>query len=385
MDTTDSNIRFDENGVCNHCTEYYEKVKQYILPPETARVKLDEIVEEMKSEGSGKEYDCISGISGGMDSSYVAYLAKKFGLRTLLVHLDNGWDSELAVKNIENIVKKTGFDYYNYIVDWEEFKDIQLSYFRASVVDIEVVTDHAITALLYQKAYELDIKYILVGDNYKTEWIMPQEGWTFPDKSFDRSNLLAIHKRFGKVALKTYPILGILKRYYYGVIGGIKTISFLNYLDTGIDDMKRQLEEDFGWRDYGAKHGESVFTKFYQKYILPTKFNIDKRKGHLSNLICSGQITREQALEEIKKELYREDELREEYDYVIKKLGLSREEFEEIMALPIVSHYEYPTDRGKIFYRALTFLMGIKHSFNNIVYKIIDILRIRFVQKLKEN
>lgn len=363
MDTSDRNIRFDADGYCNHCRAYFERVRSTILPPREAAGRLAGLVREMQAAGRGRPYDCVAGLSGGMDSSYVALLAKRLGLRTLLVHLDNGWDSELAVKNIENIVKKTGFDYFNHVVDWEEFKDLQLAYLRASVVDVEAVTDHAISALLYRKAGELKIRHILGGTNYRTEWIMPREGWSFPEKSFDVSNLRAIHRRFGTVPLRTYPTLGLHKWYHYANVRGVRTVELLNDAGCAEAEMRGELEREFGWRAYGPKHTESIFTKFYQRYILPRKFGIDKRRGHLSSLVCSGQITREAALAAVGEELYREEELRSEYEYVLKKLGCSPEEFERIMALPVVSHYAFPTDRQSSFMAAAQLLMRVQVRF----------------------
>jgi N-acetyl sugar amidotransferase len=338
MDTTDPKIEFDENGTCNHCKKYDEFVEMLILPKKERKVKLEKIIEKIKQDGKGKKYDCIVGVSGGVDSTYVAYLAKKFGLRPLAIHLDNGWNSELAVGNIERVLNELDIDLYTHVIDWKEFKDLQLSYFKASVVDIEVATDHAILAMMYKIANEMNIKYILIGVNVVTEGIMPKS-WVYVKK--DLKNLKSIHKKFGSVKLKTFPKLSLMFEIYCKFIKGIRPIPLLNYIDYNRKEAKEILSNKLGWKDYGGKHHESIFTKFYQLYILPTKFNIDKRKAHLSTLICSGQISREDALKKLKESLYKKEELERDKEYVIKKLGLTNKEFKELMEMPIKSHYEY--------------------------------------------
>lgn len=359
MDTSDPTISFDENGLCNHCRSFDQRIVNELLPPSLAQRKLRELAErvpsmaeqrlhalldEIKRVGKGKPYDCVLGLSGGVDSSYLVVLAKKWGLRPLVTHLDNGWDSELAIKNVENLVKATGFDYYNYVVDWEEFRDLQVAYLRASVIDVEVVTDHAILALLYRTAQTRNIKFILMGTNMATELVLPRKGWNYQNKC-DLVNLLAIHRRFGSKPLKTYPTLSMYERLYLQEISNIREVSPLDFVDYNKLEAIRVLEKEYGWRYYGGKHYESVFTKFYQGYILPTKFGVDKRRAHLSNLVAAGLIRREEALEEIKKPAYPPDELQEDYEYVIKKLGLSRDEFEAIMKQPPVPHEHFPVER----------------------------------------
>ncbi len=342
MDTSDPDITFNENGFCNHCEEYFTKEKRFVLKGEEGRKKLEKIVEMIKEEEKEKKYDCVLGVSGGTDSSYVAYLAKKFGLRVLLLNLNNGYDTEIAQKNIKNIVNKTGFDIYNYKVDWQEFRDLQLSYLNASVVDVEVASDHAIMAATYNIASEYKLRYILSGTNIVTEGIMPKS-WNYQKN--DLRNLKDIHKKFGKFKLKTYPTMGLLKWLYYRVIKRIRLIEFLNYLDYNKDEVKKLLKDEFDWKDYTGKHYESRFTKFYQTYILPKKFNIDKRKAHFSTLICSGQMTKDEALKELLKPLYNELELKKEKKFILDRLQISDEEFEDLMKKPVKKHEEYATDR----------------------------------------
>ena len=295
----------------------------------------------IKKKGAGKKYDCLIGLSGGVDSTYVAYLVKKLGLRPLAVHLDNGWNSELGVKNIENIIRKLNIDLYTLVVNWQEFRDIQLSYLKASVVDIEVVSDHAIFATMYKFAQQHDIGYIINGSNIVTEHIMPSS-WLY--KKMDYANLKDIHRQFGKVKLKTYPSFDFKKYVYYSSVLKLTPVYILNYVPYNKKEIKQFIMRELEWRDYGGKHYESLFTKFYQAYILPEKFKIDKRKAHLSTLICSGQMTKEEALQELQLPLYDPVSLEEDMTYVLKKLGLSSTEFKAIMNQPSRMHEDYKTD-----------------------------------------
>lgn len=331
----DPNITFDENGICSYYHEYKEIEKEYLFKGEDGENRLKELIGRIREDGKGKQYDCVTGISGGVDSSYLVLMAKKWGLRPLIVHFDNGWNSEIAVSNINNIIKNTGFDLYTIVVDWEEFRDLQMAYIKASVVDIEVPTDHAISGTLQRLAAKYGIKYILSGNNIVTEAILPNS-WIYNKN--DYVNLVNIHKRYGTKPLKTYPLFGLKEQYLYGIGKNIQTVKPLNYLDYNKDEAKRIITEQLEWRDYGGKHYESVFTKFYQAYILPYKFNIDKRKAHLSTLIYSGQITKEQALKELELPLYEEQALSQDKEYVFKKFGLTESEFEALMKAPRVEH-----------------------------------------------
>jgi N-acetyl sugar amidotransferase len=337
----DPDISFDEKGICNYYYDYQQAEKNLVFKGQEGEQKVKELVAKIKADGQGKAYDCLIGLSGGVDSTYVAYLTKQFGLRPLAVHLDNGWNSELAVKNIENIISKLKIDLYTLVINWEEFKDIQLSYLRASVVDIEVVSDHAIFATMYKLAKEKNIGYILSGTNVVTEYIMPPS-WLY--KKMDFANLKDIHKKYGSIKLKTYPTFDFKKYVYYSGVLKLVPISILNYVPYNKSEVKQTITRDLGWRDYGGKHYESVFTKFYQAYILPGKFKIDKRKAHLSTLICSGQMSKECALKELAKPLYPETELKQDKEYVLKKFGLSQEEFDRIMNTAPRRHEDFETD-----------------------------------------
>jgi N-acetyl sugar amidotransferase len=337
----DPDITFDEQGICNYYYEYKEAEASQVLTGEAGFIKLNELAAQIKNDGAGKPYDCLIGLSGGVDSTYVAFLVKQLGLRPLAVHLDNGWNSELAVKNVENIITKLGFDLYTLVVNWEEFKDIQLAYLKASVVDIEVVSDHAIFATMYKLAKEKNIGYIISGTNVVTEYIMPPS-WLY--KKMDFANLKDIHDRYGKVKRKTYPSFDFKKHVYYSAVLKLKPISILNYVPYNKKEIKEIIKRELDWRDYGGKHYESVFTKFYQAYILPEKFHIDKRKAHLSTLICSGQMTREEALKELEQPLYDPKSLKADKEYMLKKFELTEDEFDQIMKLPRREHSEFKTD-----------------------------------------
>jgi N-acetyl sugar amidotransferase len=337
----DPDIVFDDKGISNYYYEYQEAEKAGVLTGEAGKNKLTALVAAMKEAGRGKPYDCLIGLSGGVDSTYVAWLVKDLGLRPLAVHLDNGWNSELAVKNIENIISKLGIDLFTLVINWQEFKDIQLAYLRASVVDIEVVSDHAIFATMYKLAKEKNIGYIISGTNIVTEHIMPPS-WLY--KKMDFSNLKDIHKKYGKLKLKTYPSFDFKKYVYYSAVLRLTPVSILNYVPYNKKEIKAFITKELNWRDYGGKHYESVFTKFYQAYILPEKFHIDKRKAHLSTLICAGQITKEAAIAELEQPIYPNGELGQDKEYVLKKFGLTEREFDHIMQLPVHRHEDFKTD-----------------------------------------
>lgn len=355
MDTiADPDITFDANGVCNYYRQYQVQAESEVMYGEDGVRALEAMVEKIKANGKGKRYDCITGVSGGVDSTYLVYLAKQLGLRVLVVHFDNGWNSEIAVKNIENIINKLGFDLYTLVVNWEEFRDIQLAYFKADVVDIEAITDHAIIATMYKLAIENDLKYILSGTNIVTEAILPRH-WIF--NKIDHRNIQSIHEQYGTVPLKTYPFFDtrLKKR---AEMKGITTLSPLNLVDYNKASIKETISRELGWRDYGGKHYESVFTRFYQGYILPVKFGIDKRKAHLSNLVFSGQITREQAIKEIAQPIYDVHQLEQDLPFALKKLGFSGDEFDAYLSRGRREHSEFRMEKG--FFDEYPLLKGFK-------------------------
>lgn len=352
LDTTVPGITFNNKGECNFCEYYYNLASRTVLRDAAIKQKeLESIVSEIKKAGKGKQYDCVLGVSGGQDSTYLAHLAKQLGLRPLLVHFDNGWNAELAVNNIEKVVNKLGLNLYTHVMDWDEFRDLQRAYFLASVVDVEVPTDQLIFAALHRIAYKENIKFILAGNNVVTESINP-DGWVYKRK-LDLVNLKAIHRKFGLRKLKKLPRLGMYERYFYEAICGIQTVNLLDLIDYNKEEIKKLVQNEFGWRDYGGKHYESVFTRFYQGYYLPVKFNIDKRKAHLSNLILSGQLSREDALKQLATPTY--DSWLQEQDkvYIQKKLGFSPKEWSDIMEAKPVAHSSFETEespRYRFFY-----------------------------------
>jgi N-acetyl sugar amidotransferase len=342
MDTiADPNVSFDENGISNYYYEYLEAEKKHTLKGEAATQKIQEWVEVLKKAGAGKPYDCMLGVSGGVDSTYLALCAKRLGLRVLCVHFDNGWNSELAVQNIENIVSKCGFDLYTYVINWPEFKDIQLAYFKANVIDIEAVTDVAIFACLDKICAEHKLKYILDGRNVWTEETLPK-AWI----NKDSGNLRNIHQAFGIIPLKSYPLQSRRQRLAQQLKKSYTSVPLLNYMVYDKAKAKQDIIQELGWRDYGGKHYESVFTRFYQGYILPEKFKVDKRKAHLSNLIFAGQMTKAEATAELQKPIYPPEQLAEDKPFVLKKLGFTEAEFDAYLAAPAVPHSHYGSTKA---------------------------------------
>lgn len=345
MDTEgDDRIRFDAEGVCSYCHEYDRLHAMLVPEPAAAARLLEEKINEIKAVGKDAPYDCILGLSGGVDSSYLAYLAKELGLRPLCIHFDNGWNSEQAVLNISHIVNRLGFDLQTYVIDWNEFRDLQRSYFKASVIDIEALTDHAIFASIYRLSFRLGIRYLLSGSNVVTEGVLPHH-WTH--KKSDYINIGHIHRTFGTVPLRSFPLIDRRTKERIRR-SGIETVELLNLVPYNKASAKDLLKRELEWQDYGGKHYESIFTKFYQAYILPVKFKVDKRKAHLSTLICSGQIDREQALLELEAPLYDPIALRSDKGYVLKKLGFTEEEFDRIMSEAPVPHDAFDIE-GPIF------------------------------------
>jgi N-acetyl sugar amidotransferase len=371
MDTiADPNISFDEKGICNYYYEYLKAEKDTVFTGVQGEQKFRKAIQEIRNEGKGKEYDCILGVSGGVDSSYLAYLCKRENLRPLVVHFDNGWNSEMAVSNIQNLVKACGFDLYTYVMDWEEFKEVQKAYFRASVIDIEVPTDQFIFGALFEIARKYNIKTILSGWNTRTEFVMPKA--FFFHRKFDASNLLDIVRKHGKIKkISKLPVLSFSGQLYNSLARKTKLVSLLNYIDYNKSEVKETLKQELGWRDYGGKHYESVFTRFYQGYILPVKFNIDKRKCHLSNLIFSKQLTREAALAELKQPTYDPALQKQDFEYVAKKLDFTVEEFQAILDAPPRSHYEFKTNekQWKIYLKTIKALKPLQPVLGRLVGK----------------
>jgi N-acetyl sugar amidotransferase len=345
MDTTDPEIQFDEKGICNHCTNFIKRQEDVTNMKKAGAENLPAIIDKIRNAGKGEKYDVLLGISGGVDSCYVAYLLKQHGLRALLVHMDNGWNSDDATINIKNVARKLGFDYESYVLDWDEFKDIQLAFLKASVVEAETPTDVAIQGALHSIAAKNRVKFIISGGNLATEGILPKM-WHYNAK--DKKYFKYIVKQFGTKPVRKFPNFGFATEMYYKFIKGIRIIYLLNYVDYNKADAMKLLVEQLDWKYYGGKHHESRFTKFVQSYLLPLKFDLDYRKATLSSQICAGEVTREKALEELKAPLYDESDIEKDKVYIAKKLGITKEELDNIMALPGKYYNEYPNDEKKL-------------------------------------
>ena len=356
MDTTDPDITFDNDGVCSHCLRYDIELPKRMYHGAEAERRLAAIVAEMRRAGRGKPYDCIIGVSGGIDSTYVAYLTNQLGLRPLAVHFDNGWNSEVTVSNISKTLDKLGIDLVTYVMDWEEFRSLQIAFLRASTPDGEIPTDHAINALLFHEAARREIRYIVSGMNFATEsssipaWAYGHMDWRY---------IRAVNRQFGTSKLKSYPHLTLARLAWYSLGRRIKVIAILNYVDYNKAEAMRTLQNDLSWQYYGGKHYESIYTRFYQGYVLPTKFRIDKRIAHISALINSGQTDRVTGLAEMTTHSYIDDGLAEsDRSYVEKKLGMRRDEFDQILAAPQRSFRDYPN--------SFAFISRLKNAVNGL-------------------
>lgn len=341
MDTSDSKITFDARGRCEYCNNYYDNILPNWHPDERGERELQAQVDKIKLEGQGRDHDCIIGISGGVDSSYVTYLAKaKFGLRPLLYHVDAGWNSQQAVNNIEKLVDGLDLDLHTEVVDWQEMKDLQLAFFKAQVPHLDTPQDHAFFAGLYNFAAKSGFKYILTGANYSTECVREPLEWHY--HASDLRQLKDIHRRFGSRPLKSFPLSDIFTfKLYYRYVKGIQVVKPLNHVPFHKEEAMQELVDKFGWQKYAHKHYESRFTRFYEGYWLPTKFGYDKRRAHFSSLILTDQMTREEALEKIAKPAYDPEDLKQDFEYVATKLDLTVPELKAIMDGPNKTYRDY--------------------------------------------
>lgn len=360
MDTTDSVIRFDEKGMCDHCHNYYENILPNWHPNEDGKRKLDEIVSKIKKVGKGKKYDCIIGLSGGVDSSYLAYYAvKKLGLRPLLFACDTGWNLNVAVQNIEKITKGLKRPLHTEIVNWNEMKDLQLAFFKAQVPYQDIPQDHIIFASLYNYAAKNGIKYVLTGGNNSTECVREPIEWVYQN---DIRMLKDIHKKYGTIPLKTLPLCGMFKAHlYYRYIKGLKVVKPLDLIPYTKMEAISTLQREFEWKPYANKHFESVFTRFYEGYWLIKKFGYDKRRCHFSSLILTGQLKREEALRILEQTPYDEKQAMEDLEYVAKKLGLSRGDFFDLMRKENKTYKDYKNTSDLIeFAVKMARLLGVE-------------------------
>jgi N-acetyl sugar amidotransferase len=365
MDTTDEKIVFDERGFCDHCNNFYKNILPNWHTDERGERALREIVDRIKDEGRGRDFDCIIGMSGGIDSSYLTYVAKQqFGLRPLVFHVDAGWNSQIAVNNIEKLIDGLGLDLYTEVIDWEEMRDLQLAFFKAGVPHIDTPQDHAFFATMYRFAERHGVKYILTGGNLSTECIRNPIEWMYYQS--DSIQLRDIHSKFGTRPLIKFPLTTILRhKVYLRYIKKIRVVTPLNYVPYLKQDAMRLLQEKFGWQPYPQKHFESRFTRFYESYWLPTKFGYDTRKVQFSSLILTGQMTRGEALEKLSRPAYDEVTIEQDFSYVATKLGVTVQELQGYMDSPNKSFHDYRSQQsvytiGARFMRMLGMELGGK-------------------------
>ena len=346
MDTTDSNISFDDKGICDHCNTYYSDILPNWHTDERGNRALKEIVKKLKKEGKGKDFDCLMGMSGGIDSSYLLYImVKKYGLRPLVFHVDAGWNSQIAVNNIERLVDGLGLDLYTEVINWEEMKDLQLAFFKSGVSHIDSPQDHSFFATMYKFASKHNIKHILTGGNYSTECVRNPLEWMYYQS--DSIQLRDIYKKYGTGKLKDYPVSNILwHKIYLPYIKGIKLIRPLDYIPYDKDKAMQLLVDKFGYQKYPQKHFESRFTRFYESYWLPEKFGYDTRKVQYSSLILTKQMTRENALEKLNHPAYDPDTIMQDFEYIATKLGISKEELQSYMVASNKTYNDYKSQQN---------------------------------------
>ena len=365
MDSSDSAILFDEKGICDHCNTFYTSIEPFWDYSDKAQDKFRLTVEKIKNSGKGKDFDCIIGMSGGIDSSYLVYLAKiKLGLRPLVFHVDAGWNSQTAVNNIENIVKKLDLELYTEVIDWEEMKDLQLAFFKSGVPHIDSPQDHAFFATMYKFANKYNVKYILTGGNYSTECIRNPLEWMYYQS--DSSQIKDIHKRYGQSKLANFPITNILwHKVYLPYFKKIKLIRPLDFFPYDKEAATKFLVDNYEYQRYAQKHFESRFTRFYESYWLPERFGFDTRKVQYSSLILTGQMTREEALEKLKSKAYDEDTIQEDIEFIANKLDITEQELQGYLEMPKKTFKDYKNQEfiyryGSMISRALKLEKGGK-------------------------
>lgn len=341
MDTTDSRIVFDDKGICDHCNDFWQHVEPNWFPNEEGKSKLAEIVKRIKKDGEGRDFDCILGMSGGLDSSFLLHLAvKELGLRPLVFHVDSGWNSESAVNNIQLMIDKLGLDLYTEVINWEEMKDFQLAFFKSGIPHVDIPQDLAYTATLYNFANKHNIKYILNGGNVSTECVRNPKEWIY--YGTDMAQINDIRKQFSTNKMETFPFSHILRhKVYLKYIRRIQVVKPLDFMQYLKNEALKTLGDEYGWKQYPQKHFESRFTKFYEGYWLPERFGFDTRKVQFSSLILTNQMTREEALKELEVLAYNPNTIDEEFDYIATKIGVSSEELRGYMEMEKKFYWDY--------------------------------------------
>jgi len=341
MDTSDSRIKFDENGVCDHCNDFKINVKPNWYPNEEGLKRLESTVSKIKKDGKDRDFDCLLGMSGGVDSSYLLHLAvKELGLRPLVFHVDGGWNSELAVNNIQVMIDKLGLDLYTEVINWEEMKDFQLAYFKSGVPHIDIPQDHAFIATLYNFADKHNIKYILNGGNISTECVRNPMEWLY--YGTDMAQINDIRRKFGTVKMESYPFSPILRhKFYLKYIRKIQVVKPLDNLNYIKEDALKLLAEEYGWTPYPQKHFESRFTKFFEGFWLPERFGFDTRRVQFSSLILTSQLSRQESIEKLKKPAYNKETIKDEFNYIAKKIGITSSELKQYLNMPKKFYWDY--------------------------------------------
>lgn len=341
MDTTDSGIKFDELGISDHFYDFQHNVKPNWNYGDLGQTELKKLISKIKNDGEGKEFDSILGLSGGVDSSYLLHKAiTEWGLRPLVFHVDGGWNSELAVHNINVLVNKLGVDLYTEVINWEEMKDFQLAFFKSGTPHLDIPQDHAFIATLYHFANKNGIKYILNGGNISTECVQHPLEWIY--YGTDMVFIKDILRKFGSVRMRSYPFSSIFfHKIYLPYFKGVKVVKPLNFIPYFKDEAISLLKKEYGWKPYDLKHGESIFTKFFESYWLPERFGFDTRKIYLSSLILTGQMTREEALEIVSKPAYDKSKIDEDFNYIATKLGISNSELQKYFHMPKKTFKDY--------------------------------------------
>ena len=357
MDTTASEIIFDENGQCHFCKEFIQRHSQLDISNTSG---LDRLVEQIKKDGKNKPYDCIVGVSGGIDSSYTLHLVKSLGLRPLAVHMDNGWNSELATNNILNLVRGVGVDLYTHVIDWQEYRDLMNSFFKADVIDVELLYDNAMLAVNFEQAKKYKVKYILSGSNSATEGIAMPKKWNW--FKYDKKNILNIQKKFGTKKIKTMPLLSFISWVIAKAVLKIQWVPFLDYFDYNKNEAVKILQEKYNYKPYPYKHYESIFTRFYQGHILPKKFGVDKRKLHLSTLVATQQLSRDEALKTLEAmPSFSQAELDADIEFFLKKMKWTKEDLLIYLSRPEVPHETYGSEVG-LFKKVMALRQFLKNK-----------------------